>query len=252
VGTHPRGAIRSVPFRYLLLSPVSMFPPSRAAAGLISRLRSTLAALALVASALTPLEAQVTTAQPTGAAQAADLVLRPGDAVKLTVWRAPEFDGEFTVLPNGTLAHPYLRDIVVTGVPIPTVQQELERRAKTQNENAQVIVQPLLRIVVGGEIASPNLYRHPAGTTIAEALVLAGGPTEQANKNHVSLVRDGKTVRLDLTKPNGPATRTAIVSGDQLLLARRRGSIRDWALPLITVVGTAVTIVNFIAIRAQQ
>lgn len=213
-----------------------------AAAAAAALLTLTLLA-ASAASARAQSDVATTPAPPAAVpAGAAALVLHPGDAVKLTVWKAPEFDGEFAVLPNGTLAHPYLRDLVVAGMSLSEVQAALERRVRTENAYAQVVVQPLLRVVVGGEVRTPNLYRNPAGTSVAEAIILAGGTTEWANPRRLTLVRDGRSSILDLTAPTGPATRIVVESGDQLLVARRGATFRESVLPYVTVLGSAASI----------
>src|SRR5215218_6153155 len=35
--------------------------------------------------------------------------LSPGDSVRITVWRKPEFSGDFIVAPDGTISHPLYR-----------------------------------------------------------------------------------------------------------------------------------------------
>lgn len=208
-------------------------------------LLAVLCALALMGGA----PAAAAQGPPPPAAQ--DFLLRPGDAVRLSVWRAPELDGEFSVLPNGTIAHPYLRDIVVAGLPIAQVQAALEERARTQNEGAQVMLQPLLRVVVGGEVSAPNLYRHPAGTTVAEALVLAGGASPEGDARRVTLVRDGQSSVVDVTNPNGPATSLMLASGDQLLVARRGRTFGERVTPIMSTLGAASGIALLI-IRIRQ
>lgn len=183
---------------------------------------------------------------PTAPSQAANLELRPGDSVRLTVWRVPELDGEFIVAPDGTLAHPAFPSLNVAGTPLWRVQGMLDSAARIENVNARVVMQPLLRIIVGGEVGAPNLYRHPAGTSIAEAIVLAGGPTEQARVDRIALVRDGATTYLDLTDPAGPTTRAPVRSGDQLLMPRRSSSFYETVLPFISVLGTAASIATLI------
>lgn len=225
-------------------SVVARWCPSRRR--LVAAATEALLALLLLAAHAVSVPAQ-SIAPPEDAA----LVLRPGDAVKLTVWKAPEFDGEFVVLPNGTLAHPYLRDVVVAGVPLRDAQAALEERVKTQSQLAQVVMQPLLRVVVGGEVRTPNVYRYPAGTSVAEAIVLAGGTTERANARGLVLIRDGRSVALDLTDPTGPATRMAIASGDRLQLPRRGGSFRETVLPYVSVLGAAASIATLF-IRARH
>lgn len=196
--------------------------------------------------ALLALAASAVGAQETAASDAGSLMLRPGDAVKLTVWKVPELDGEFMVAPDGSIAHPAFPSLHVAGVPLRRVQVLLDSAARVENVNARVVLQPLLRVVVGGEVASPNLYRHPAGTSVAEAIILAGGTTESANPRRLALVRDGATMYFDLTDPAGLATHALVQSGDQLLVQRKGRSFRDSFVPFISALGTAASIATLI------
>ena len=53
----------------------------------------------------------------TAAGQQAPAVftLKPGDMVRVTVWRKPELSGDFRVLADGSIAHPLYQAINVTG-----------------------------------------------------------------------------------------------------------------------------------------
>jgi polysaccharide export outer membrane protein len=206
--------------------------------------------VALVAATLLFGTSAAASAQQTAASEAAMLSLRPGDAIKLTVWRAPELSGEFPVAPDGTLAHPAFPSLLVANVPLRRVQGMLDSAVRVENMGARVVMQPLLSVIVDGEIGRPNLYRHPAGTSVAEALVLAGGRTERSDFRRVALLRDGRTSYFDLTDPAGSATSVAVASGDRLIV-RRRGSFRERVLPVTSLIGTAASIATLI-IRAQR
>jgi polysaccharide export outer membrane protein len=185
-------------------------------------------------------------AQQLAGVPAANLVLRPGDSIKLTVWKVPELNGEFPVAPDGTLAHPAFPTLVVAGVPLQRVQRMLDSAARVENVGARVVMQPLLHVVVSGEVRSPNLYKFPAGTSVFEAVVLAGGRTERANLSRLELFRNGESILFDLTDASGPATRAGIMSGDQMRLDREASSFRESVLPLLTVVGTLASITTLI------
>ena len=44
-----------------------------------------------------------------------DPVLRPGDMLRITVWRHPEMSGDFAVAPDSTLVHPLYQAVRVAG-----------------------------------------------------------------------------------------------------------------------------------------
>jgi protein involved in polysaccharide export with SLBB domain len=54
-----------------------------------------------------------------------DPVLRPGDALRVNVWRHPEMSGEFIVAPDSTLVHPLYQVVKVAGAPLPVVKERL-------------------------------------------------------------------------------------------------------------------------------
>lgn len=204
-------------------------------------------ALAVAVLASTP---RVGHAQQTASSAASTLTLRPGDSIKLTVWKVPELSGEYPVAPDGTIAHPAFPSLVVAGVPLPRVQRMLDSAARVENVGARVVMQPLLHVVVSGEVRSPNLYKFPAGTSVFEAVILAGGRTERAKMSHLELFRGGQTTVFNLTESAGPATHSPIMSGDQLLLDREGSTFRESILPLLSVVGTLASVATLI-VRAR-
>src|SRR5690606_27965835 len=63
---------------------------------------------------------------PLPVASAPEAVLRPGDAVRITVYGHQELTGEFPVTSDGYNAHPIYRTVRVVGVP----QDGIERRVR--------------------------------------------------------------------------------------------------------------------------
>jgi polysaccharide export outer membrane protein len=117
--------------------------------------------------------------------------MNPGDQVRITVWRKPEMSGDFTVGGNGTILHPLYREVSVIGVPLTTVEERLRTYLTRYETNPQFVIQPLVRIVVGGEVRSPNILSVPPETTIAQAVALGGGPTERGRLDRVNVIREG-------------------------------------------------------------
>jgi polysaccharide export outer membrane protein len=160
------------------------------------------------------------------------LVLNPGDLVRVTVWRKPELSGEFLISADGTLRHPLYRSVRVSGLPLPAVEARLREFLATYEASPQVLVEPLVRVVVGGEVRVPALHTLPPETTIGQAIALSGGAGEQGRLDRVRLVRNGRVETLDLTNPDGVAGRMTVRSGDEIVVGRRRNSFRDVVGPL--------------------
>jgi protein involved in polysaccharide export with SLBB domain len=192
-------------------------------------------AVALV-SFVSPLRAQSDGRQAT--------VLRPGDAGRITVWRQPELSGEFTISEGGTITHPLYRELVVTGMPVDAARQRVQEFLARLESNPQFVVQPLLRVSVGGEVRQPSLYRLTPETTIAEAVALAGGATERGRLDRVRVFRGGEALMVDLTSPQAGLAQQPIRSGDQIFVDRRTSLFRDYIAPAGGIVAGLATLLN--------
>lgn len=181
--------------------------------------------------------------QAQGPADAA-VVLRPGDAVRLTVWRNPELSGEFAVAEDGTLAHPLLRDVQVTNVPLATVDARIRDRLERLESSPQFVIQPLLSVAIGGEVRQPGLLRLPPVTSISEAVALAGGATERGRLQRVRLVRGSQVLHMDLLSPEAGWAQRPIHSGDQLFVERRASIFRDYIAPAGSITAALVSLIS--------
>lgn len=173
------------------------------------------------------------------------VVLQPGDAVRIAVFRNPELTGDFQIADDGTIAHPLYRMLnPVTGVPMAEVQSRLRRFIGefTKADSLFVIV-PLLRVVVSGDVRSPNVYRLPPETSLSQAIAVAGGQTELGRRDRALLIRDGRETTVDL-RGAAPMGQAPIRSGDQIAIERERSAFRDWVLPTVALVGSIAAIVN--------
>src|SRR2546426_4639272 len=106
-----------------------------------------------------------------------DPALRPGDVLRVNVWRHPELSGDFVVAPDSTLVDPVYQVVKVAGVPRPVVRERLRGVLSSYEQGVPFVLQPVFPVTVAGEGRQPDLYRLPAGATFAQAIAQAGGPT---------------------------------------------------------------------------
>ena len=177
-------------------------------------------------------------------------VLQPGDALRITVWRQAELSGEFLIADDGTIGHPLLREVQVAGLPVASAEQRVREYLERLGTTPQFVVEPLLRVMVGGEVRSPTLYRLPPATSVAEAVALAGGVTERGRLDRVRVFRDGREFLVDLTRPEGGAAQSPIRTGDQIFVEARQSWIRDYVVPAASVGSLVLTAIN-IMIRVR-
>lgn len=170
--------------------------------------------------------------------------LNPGDQVRIVVWRNPELSGDFTVVANGTLNHPLYREVQVTGIPLTAVEDRLRTFISRYTTNPQFVVLPLVRIIVGGEVRTPNIFSVPPETTVTQAVILAGGPSERGKLDKVRLLRDGQTINLDMGRQDSQAASLQVRSGDQIIIPRSTNVFRDFLGPTASMVGAIAAIVG--------
>jgi polysaccharide biosynthesis/export protein len=202
----------------------------------------TLLALVLLSRALPLAHAAAQSAASTMPELPRSSRIKIGDAVRVTVWRNPDLSGQIDLAEDGTLIHPLYRSVRAAGLTIPELEGEI-RTVLLRYENApQFVVEPLLRVVVGGEVRAPSMVMLPPSATVLEAVARAGGFTRQDRANRVRLLRDGQTEYVDLTRPYVELEEMRIRSGDQIIVDRRRRLWRDDVQPVLTTAGSMASL----------
>jgi polysaccharide export outer membrane protein len=201
-------------------------------------MRRTFLLLALLAAALHA---------PRAAAQiaAADSAyLRPGDIIRLQVFRQPELTGEFVISPEGTIQHPLLSQVSVVGASRPVIRERVRVALSRFERDPNFVFDYLYRVAVGGEVHNPNLYNLPPETTVGQAVAAAGGATEFGRLDRVHLIRGGRETLVDLQRPDGSQAEMRIRSGDQIRVSRRSNAVRDIVGPVASVLAAIAALVT--------
>ncbi len=190
-----------------------------------------------------PLAAQSEASQPEQG-QVLAQVLKPGDVIRITVWRQPELSGEFHVMADGSIAHPLYQSVNIRDVPLPEVTERIRQYLTRLTNDPQVVVEPLLSVAIGGEVRTPGLYNVLIGTSLSQAIAQAGGAGAEANAKRVSLTRGSRREIIDLTDVRNNRASMPVRSGDQIFIARKGNTFRDIIGPLASVLGLAAAIVT--------
>ena len=182
-------------------------------------------------------------------------VLRPGDALKIAVWREKELSGEYLIDARGLVQIPGLGDIVVAGLTPMEVKARLSEQLVRRGIVApEISVQPVIRVSVLGEVRSPGLLSVEPGTNLIHLITLAGGPTERANMKAVRVIRAGRPYEVDLQSAlsGSSAGRVVLFSNDVVFLDRKRGLTREnlsFGLNMLTAVLSIVSVVTVVQNR---
>jgi polysaccharide export outer membrane protein len=172
------------------------------------------------------------------------LLLRPGDALRITVLRHPELSGEFLVNGDGVLVHPLYRDLRVSGVPLSETEQLVRSVLARFDAKPEFVIDPLFQVSIAGEVRQPNLYALRPTTTIERAVALAGGVSERGRLDRVRLFRGGSEYQIDLTRPERGMSVDLIQSGDQIVVTRRSSVFRDYIAPAGSIIGALAAVIN--------
>lgn len=145
---------------------------------------------------------------------------RVGDLVELTVRSDEELTGKFPVNRERELELPTLPPVPLDGVLYSEVEPALQEALSEYIRNPNVRARALWRVAVVGGVASPGYYDLQPATTLSEALMRAGGPSQQAKLEDIEFRRDGKNIlgRRDPERPVETLTLADLGAqrGDQL------------------------------------
>ena len=152
---------------------------------------------------------------------AGELVLVPGDILRVVIWREENLSGDFQVDQDGTLVLPLLGKQQVDDRVWSTVRDNLMEDYLRELRNPSIELTPYRSVYVLGEVNLPGRYNvHPTNGNLAGAVSLAGGITLDGDVMNVRVVRDGEIVLDGITGEQSLAI-LGVRSGDQLFVGRR-------------------------------
>ena len=121
-------------------------------------------------------------------------VLGPGDKISIKVFGQDDLTIESFLGNSGKINYPFLGEINIAGLSIKAVEQIITAGLKgdylvSPNVYAQVI--EYRPFYIHGEVKKPGGYAYHPGMTVNQAVALAGGLTERADKDGISLSQEG-------------------------------------------------------------
>jgi polysaccharide export outer membrane protein len=121
-----------------------------------------------------------------------DYVIGKGDLLRVFVWRNDQLSDEVVVRPDGRISLPLLQDLQAAGLTVLQLKKEITRRFNEyiNNPKVTVIVSQInsYKVSVLGRVVRPGVYPITGNTTFIEAISMAGGFTEWANKRKITVI----------------------------------------------------------------
>jgi len=135
----------------------------------------------------------------------------PGDVISLTVEGDSVLNGTFTVGPGPALTLPVIGAVPLAGARRADLELHLREYLGRYLRNPVVHAKALIRLMIVGEVAKPGVYAVPTDLVVADALMLAGGPTAGAKVTAIRIERGDRS----------------LVDGDRMQAALARGMTVD-------------------------
>lgn len=122
-----------------------------------------------------------------------DYVIQPGDELVLTLWGSVDADIRLTVDRSGTVSIPRIGPVMVSGVRYSDLSDTISRRVALVFKNFQLSVSlgrlRGVRVYVTGFVPKPGMKSMSSLSTLAQALIQAGGPAYNGSFRNVQLRR---------------------------------------------------------------
>ena len=127
--------------------------------------------------------------------QAGDQAYRfyPGDKFRMDIRTAPELSGELTIAPDGRIALPTIGPLMAAG------QTPIQMKATLEDIYSNELIDPSMvitptdfgsqNIFVGGEVKQPGVFKLPGEIDALQAIMLAGGWTDEGKPTKVIVLR---------------------------------------------------------------
>jgi len=156
-----------------------------------------------------------------------DYVIGQGDVLEVFIWRNEKLSREVVVMPDGNISLPLIQNIKAEGLTILQLRYVITQKLSQYVESPKVTVMMMemnsYKVSVLGRVLKPGVYPVTGKTSIIEAISMAGGFTEWANKRNVTVMRgqegEERSIAININK---------IISGkdpSQNILLRRGDTV---------------------------
>lgn len=130
---------------------------------------------------------------PSWRAQDPDYRFYPGDKLRIELRNAPELSSDQTVAPDGRITLNGLGSVMAGNRSVTELQNLVEQVYAKELIDPTLIITPTdfgsQKIFVGGEVKSPGVFELPGEIDPLQAILMAGGWTDEGRATHVIVLR---------------------------------------------------------------
>ncbi len=125
--------------------------------------------------------------------------LDPGDGVRINFYNISDaISGDFFVQQDGNLQLPYIGVILTNSRSYEDIKFEITTKYDSIYKEVELIVRPLYKINVLGEVQNPGIYYVTGVERLSDVIAMAGGETNDASIGKVHFLRENKEIIVDI------------------------------------------------------
>ncbi len=125
--------------------------------------------------------------------KAQDYTIGPGDVLDISVWKNPDLTKQLTVLPDGKIYFPLVKELYVSGVTVQELEDQIIKKLKKYVPEPDLSISVLqvnsMMIYVIGKVNHPGRFPINTSIDVLQALSIAGGLNPFAKEKEIKVFR---------------------------------------------------------------
>lgn len=164
---------------------------------------------------------------------------KPGDKVKVMMWREKDITGEYQIGVDGILRMPLVGSVLASGLTGDALTDTLVAHYSAYIKNPQIIVIPMFRVTILGSVKMPGSYWVSGSETVTDLIAMAGGLGQKAVMEKTKITRGDQVITVnavEFLRTGKTFGDIGVQSGDIVVVPRSRWpDWSEWAVILSTV-----------------
>ena len=155
--------------------------------------------------------------------QVSEYRLHREDVVEVSVWKEADLSRTMPVRPDGKITLPLIGDVQAEGLKPTELEQNVQKALAglVRDPHVTVIVHDIngARVYVTGMVTHPGAFPLRSNLNVLQALALAGGLQEFADRGEIAIVRnDGKKLSVDYDDLINGRSKLSLNAGDTVVV----------------------------------